>query len=45
MATRKQTHYRDSNTGQFLKKSDAERKNQATVEKEVIKHPSPTKKK
>ena len=39
MATRKQVHYRDSNNGQFLKKSDAERKNPATVEREVIKHP------
>lgn len=45
MATRKQEHYRDSHTGQFLKKSDAERRNPATVEKEVIKHPSPKKKK
>lgn len=45
MATRKQTHYRDSNNGQFLKKTDAERKNPATVEKEVIKYPQPTKKK
>ena len=45
MAATKQTHYRDSNTGQFLKKSEAERKNPATWEKERITHPSPSKKK
>ena len=45
MATRTQTHYRDSKNGQFLKQSDAERKNPATMEKERIKHTSPTKKK
>lgn len=44
VATRTQTHYRDSNNGQFLKPSDANRRNPATVEKEVIKHPSPTEK-
>ena len=45
MVIRKQVHYRNSKDGQFLTESDAKRKNPATVEKEVIKYPSPTKKK
>jgi hypothetical protein len=38
-ATRKQEHYRDSRTGEFLSPERAKRMNQDRVEREVIKHP------
>lgn len=37
--TRKQVHYRDSRTGEFLSTDRAKRMNQDRVEREVIKHP------
>ena len=41
----KQTHFRDSDTGRFLKESDTKRLDPKTWEKEIIKYPPPPKKK
>jgi len=43
-STRTQTQYRDSKTGHFITEEKAQRMNPARVEKERIKHPTPTKK-
>lgn len=42
--TRKQTHHRSSESGQFVTKSYAER-HPKTTEREVIRHPTDPKKK
>ncbi len=42
--TRTQTHFRDSGTGHFISEAKFKKMNPAKVEKEQIKHPTPTKK-
>ena len=44
MATRKQEHFRDSDTGRFLTENQSKRRDPITVEKERINHPIKPKK-